>query len=366
MSPPEDKKPQDVMDLDDLLSSADTAAREQQAKASAAALTAEENRAIRDYCRASIKKQKTAEKTKATSKTVRGRASELRGQLEEWMRERHIACAVIPRSVLAERERQFSAKSAPPLPPFVRLVRNNFDRKITTDVLDAAFRSLTREAICEQPVERGKEALVSAFVGAVRGTVRSYKEQCRLYDGLPRGQRLADTPELPPEIGHMAADLHGSVAETKSITKARKEEELGGGSAGSGGGAGDAEGLKSLEPKVKQVLEKLGVTSQQVEVGNEPYRIVRRQSTSKPKVTLNGLRDMLLTQVLADFPETNKEGAAAYWEASRDKLQRSLLMKIAALPATRTDKLHLRRVGGRDGGESKDEESGSGSESQNA
>ena len=349
------------MDLDDLLSSADTTAREQQAKASAAALTAEESRAIRDYCRASIKKQQTTEKTKASSKAVRGRATELRGQLEEWMRERHISCAVIPRSVLAEREQQFSAKSAPPLPPFVRLVRNNFDRKITTDVLDAAFRSLTRDAICEQPVEGGREALVSAFVGSVRGSVRSYKEQCRLYDGLPRGQRLADTPELPAEIGHLAADLHGSAAETKGITKARKEELGGGG----GGGGGDAEGIKTLEPKVKQVLEKLGVSSQQVEVGDEPYRIVRRQSTSKPKVTLNGLRDLLMTQVLADCPDTNKEGAAAYWEASRDKLQRSLLMKIAALPATRTDKLQLRRVGGRnEGSEGKDEESGSGLESE--
>jgi len=74
---------------------------------------------------------------------------------------------------------------------------------------------------------------------------------------------------------------------------------------------------------------------------------------------------MLLTQVLADCPDTNKEGAAAYWEASRDKLQRSLLMKIAALPATRTDKLQLRRVGVRRGGsEGKDEESGSGSDSE--
>jgi hypothetical protein len=212
--------------------------------------------------------------------------------------------------------------------------RNNCDRAITAEVVDAAFRAVSREGIVEQSAESGPAALREAIVDAVRRSVRSFKEQCTLSDSLERGKKPVQIPEVPADIAQQAFTLHASFAKAKaarSLCKAvlAPRESL----------------IKEQQPVVEGVLDKLCVSSQQVEVSGAPYRLVKRSSTSKPKLTLNVLAEVLREVLANEVPDTcSKDGACAVWEASRDTLLRATLMRIAALPASRSSKVILQRV----------------------
>lgn len=326
--------------MDELLSASDTAEREQINNAEL--VTETDREAIRTFCEAYIGRDELSAKTKQDTKALKAQSAQARARLEEWMRENGVSCAVLPRSELGRLETLLSKDGLPSLPPYIRMKRNNCDRAITAEVVDAAFRAVSRDGIAEQGVDEGPVALCNAIVDAVRRSVRSFKEQCTLSDSLERGKKPVQVPEVPAEIAGEAFTLHASFARAKaarSVCKAfvAPRETL----------------IKQQQPVVESVLDKLCVSSQQVEVGGAPYRLVKRSSTTKPKITLNVLAEVLAEVLASEVPSScTKEGACALWESSRDTLLRATLMRIAALPASRNSKVILQRVRADGGAES--------------
>ena len=320
--------------MDSLLREADAEAAHQ--VESAPVLSEADGKYIRDFCLASIAKERAKSGAKSFTKPLRTKASDARSRIEEWMRERRLTCAVLPRKVLAKAEKELSAKSLPVLPPYVRLVRNNYDRVITTDVIDEAFRSVSMDAILEQKAESGKDALLDAILSSIRCSVRSYREQCSLTKSMQRGTTITESPELPEDIAQLALQLHECTSEAK-IASERSKAEM----------RKQSEGIRQVQPAVRNVLEKLRVTSQNVEVGDKAYKIVRKQSTVKPRLSFTSLRDVLrdvLEKECDSSQQGDKPNIAEWFRTERERLHRALLMGIAAVPASRKDEIVLRRV----------------------
>jgi hypothetical protein len=330
----------DATSVQDWLDVSDTAERRQ--LDSAARLTEGDRAAIRSFCEACISRDALSAQSKAHSKAFKGQSAEARKALEAWMRAHNVTCAVLPRAALSGSDKELSAQGLPPQPPYVRIKRNNCDRTITPEIVDAAFKSVTREALMEQD-KAGPEALCEALLGAVRRSIRSFKEQCMLSDSIERGKRAVDVPELPLEISKQALLLHSSFARAKAVSASTKSALQ-----------PRVEVIKAQQPLVEGALDKLSVTSQQVEVSGAPYRLVKRSSTLKPKLTLATLAEVLAEAVRAErgmqpllqggSGGTAKAQTCEVWEACRESVLRSTLMRLAALPASRSSKVILQRV----------------------
>ena len=329
----------DATSVQDWLDVSDTAERRQ--LESAARLTEGDRAAIRSFCEACISRDALSAQSKAHAKTFKSQSTEARKALEAWMRARNVTCAVLPRAALSASDRELSASGLPPQPPYVRIKRNNCDRTITPEIVDAAFRAVSRESILEQDKD-GAEALCEALVSAVRRSIRSYKEQCTLSDSIERGKRAVDVPELPADVSKQALVLHSSFARAKAVSASTKSALQ-----------PRVEVIKAQQPLVESALDKLSVTSQQVDVSGAPYRLVKRSSTLKPKLTLATLSDVLLDAVRAERAmqpvlqggaSSSKAQTCDIWEACRESVLRSTLMRMAALPASRSSKVILQRV----------------------
>ncbi len=333
--------------IHELLEMSDTAERQQ--LENAARLTDDDRAAIRAYCEACIGRDTMSAEAKSESKTLKVQTADARQRLEQWMRANQLSCAVMPRALLRENEATLSAAGLPAQPPYVRIKRNNCDRTITPEVVDAAFREVSREAIMELESASGEDAMCEAVIGAVRRAVRSFKEQCTLSESMERGKKFSDAPELPIELAREAFRLHASFSQAKAAA-GRCKASL----------APRIDSIKQQQPIVEGVLDKLCVTSQQVEVSGAPYRLVKRSSTSKPRLSLNILseviRDVIRAEASALSGGGTKSDACRVWEASRDTFLRATLMRIAARPAARSSKVILQRVRVGAAGEQDDEE----------
>lgn len=323
------------MELSELLVMSDTAERQQ--LENAARLTETDRAAIRSYCEACIGRDTLSAQTKSETKSLKTQTAEARQRLEKWMRANEVSCAVMPRALLTQNEARLFAAGLPAQPPYVRIKRNNCDRTITPEVIDQAFREVSREEIMDLESATGEDALCEAVVGAVRRSVRTFKEQCTLSESMERGKKFNDAPELPLDLAQEAFRLHATFAQAKAAA-GRCKASL----------APRIDAIKQQQPIVEGVLDKLCVTSQQVEVSGAPYRLVKRSSTSKPRLTLSVLAEVLRDVIRADGTALSgggtKSDACRVWEASRDTLLRATLMRIAALPAAKNSKVILQRV----------------------
>jgi hypothetical protein len=300
----------------------------------AAKLTDDDRATIRNYCDASISLESLSSVDKQNAKALRAESAGARKRLETWMRANNVSCAVLPRASIASAENALAADGLSTQPPYVRITRNNCDRAITAEVVDGAFKSVTRADILEQTPESGEDALCEAVLAAVRRNVRSFKEQCSLSENIERGKKITNTPELPTNVAKDALQMHLCISRAKKAS-AKNKESMG----------SREEHIKKTQPAVENVLEKLCVNSQHVEVKGEPYRLVKRVSTTKTKMTLKIFSTFFKDVVRAEAGIiSDKKAACALWESSRDTLLRAALMKIASLPASRSSKVLLQKV----------------------
>lgn len=343
--------------IHELLSMSDKAERSQLNTDGTPTLSDSERAAIKTYCESYIKKDTLQKSIKLNSKQLREESKTSRKVLEDWMKDHNTTCAILPRSALLAAEKQLSSQGFSSQPCFVRLMKNNCDRTITPEVLDDVFRTLSKQDILEQTQERGEDALVEALLSAVRRNIRSYKEQCSLSESIERGKKVVNVPELPVDIAFEALRVHTALEKTK-LMSSQKKETL---------NACNGQ-IKSCMPVVETVLEKLCVNSQNVEVSGQRYQLIKQVSTTKPRVTLHVVGDFLreTIQHVVGGDVGTKEDATKLLDTSREQLLRASLMKMAALPASRSSKVVLKSARSSKNEQNDDDDEGAGDRVDNA
>lgn len=300
---------------------------------------------IKSYVEVSQKCKKVVAAAKEALKDVKPVVKQLRANVLEALKAGPEEVVAIPAAVRKEADARAAAAGLPAVPPYVRLMKNTKDLAITADVINEAFAAITEEDVLDAEGEGG-DALINAVMASVRRIVRSFNEQAKLTDALPRGVKAAEVPLAAETLCVEAVRLHEHSARVL-VTERKKREDL---------GAVKAE-LMAREAAIDAFLNQNDKSTQKVIVGGQPHVICRRTTLTRPKVTFKVLQDFLEDGIKeCDLGGTSASGkpknkaskadAAATLKRACATLQRAVLTRFGTMESTSKTAIHLQRCGG--------------------
>ncbi len=307
--------------------------------------TPAERSALSTFCTLSLQRKAAEAAARERVKDVKPQLKALRAALMRSMKSHEQTILQLPLALRREADARASSAGLPPVPPYVRLVRNNKDLTITPDVINEVLRGLTAEDIAEAEGDDGVSALLTAVVNGVRRLVRSYTEQIKLTESVPRGTRAADIPVAPEPIAREAIRLHERGAFVLAAERAKREAT-----------ARVREAITGPSTALDTYFVRGNLSHQRVVLEGQPYNVCRRVTVAKPKVTFKVLQEVLHEGIVDAVAKGLKPGrggatkeavAAALLSGSsgkRDELQRLIAMKLASLPTKSKATIHLQRV----------------------
>lgn len=321
----------------ELLEQADRVAEQQ-----VVAPTPAERAAITSFCSLSLQCKKQEDATRSLVKDAKPAIKELRESLLHALKEEEEEVMLIPQAIRREVDARAAASGLPALPPYLRVMRNNKDLAITPDVINDAFASLSETDVLEADGDDGAQALVEAVLAAVRRNVRSFSEQVKLVDSVPRGVRAADVKLAADELARQAVALHENSSAVLHAER-QKREAL----------ARALEEMATQKDAVDGYFVRGNMTHQPVLLENTRYNLCRRVTVIKPRVTFKTLAEVLHE----GFKECmspplrgggggplSKAAVAAALRSRRDDMQRLVVSRISAMPPSTRTVIHLQKV----------------------
>lgn len=288
------KKSKSSPSLDKLLNEADNEAATQKVVAA----TSEEKQDISKFCSLKLKAQKIIAKTRELVKPLKPEIKQSRAELLEFMKKNELEIAKVP-----EDARKDGGAKGEAVPKYLRLVKNSKDVTITPEVVKEALDLLTDEDIESSEQSAGHDAFIECFINCTRRLIRSFNEQVKLTNTLPRGQSQENMPLLKGPIKSSAIQLH----EKSSIvgkTEKKKREDI----------KQLNEDIETQTGKVKEYFERCGLNKQRIHVENATYNLCKKENAKRPKITLaileNILQDSLKVVYLENRADDDNEDAA--------------------------------------------------------
>jgi hypothetical protein len=174
---------------------------------------------------------------------------------------------------------------------------------------------------------------------SVRRLIRSFNEQAKLTDSLPRGIRAVDVQLADVSLAKEAIELHER-SELVLKTERDKREAV----------SALKTDMASRSAEVEKFFTRANMTSQRVNLENEAYNLCCRTTVSRPKVTLKLLQDFLEDGVKeclvgGSRRKPTKADVVQSLKTKRDELLRILSARLGTLAATSKKVVHLQRIG---------------------
>lgn len=284
--------------------------------------TDSEKNAISKFCALSLKAKKIQVETKESVKEIKPEIKKLRASLLVGLK--------------TKTSDIFQIKTEnKEVPSFLRLFKNVKELNITSEVIEEAFEELKDEDIQELLTEdtSPEEAIVKAVLANVRRIIRSFNEQPKLTDSLPRGVKIGEVQTADEALSQNAVLLYEKSTHVLKQEKQKRDT---------------LSSLKEELDKTKQELEPFfeirNLTSQRINFENTTYNICYRKTVERPKITIK-LLDSLIRQSLADTLSTKKKTSKSldklFIEKKMDFLN-SLQTRIGTIEAKEKTILHLR------------------------
>lgn len=296
-----------------------------------------EKNVISTFCTLSIKCKKLESEAREKLKDVKPLVKQLRNDVLTNLKHEKFDVVQLPPKLRKEATARAAALGHSPIPAYIRITKNAKDLTITSEIIEEAFEELTEEDILESEGE-GTEALVSAVLASVRRLVRSFNEQAKLTDSLPRGVKAADVEISSNELAAEAIRLH----EQSTIvlnTERQKRDAV----------AALKTEISSKATDVERYFARVNATSQRVNLDNSSYNLCCRTTVTRPKVTLKILEDFLvdgLKECLSggSRKKMTKADVAASLNTKRDELQKLVVSRLSTVASTSKTVVHLQRI----------------------
>ena len=293
--------------------------------------TANEKKCLSAYCNLSLVCKKAEEQASEQTKALKPIIKDLRAKLLDTLKETQCEILLIPHDLRKDADKRLASSGLPALPPYIRLIKNNKDLSINAETINDAIVALNVQDLEEiEDCENGKEALIKCVLNSLRRIIRSYTEQIKLSESVPRCIKACDVLFAPDDVALEAIRLH----EESSIvlqTESRKRENI-------------AQAKHEMALKVADIetyFNRGSLTHQRIVLENQPYNLCKRISVIKPKITLSTMEDMLdkgLKQL------KTKQDAIKYLESNKDSLIKNVLKKLETMPSTTKVKIHLQKI----------------------
>jgi hypothetical protein len=293
--------------------------------------TSQEKKCLSAYCNLSLVCKKAEELALEKTKHLKPIIKDLRGKLLEALKETQCEILLIPRDLRKEADKRLASLGLPALPPYIRLIKNNKDLSINAETINDAIESLSLQDLDDlEECENGKEALIKCVLNSLRRVLRSYSEQIKLTESVPRCIKACDVMFANEELALEAIRLHEE-SSTVLHTESEKRDNI----------AQAKHEMASKFAEVEMYFNRSSLTHQRVVLENQPYNLCKRISVIKPKLTIKLLEEMLdkgLKQL------KTKQDAIKYLENNKESLIKSVLKKVETMPSTTKVKIHLQKI----------------------
>ena len=292
-----------------------------------------EKQALSSYCSLALKIKQEEEATKKLTKDVKPALKEIRKDLLEDLRhEQHQVYQISQ----AARQRA-DAKGLPDIPTYIRLMRNNKDLTITPEIVSDVLKGISDSDIMESKEDEG-QALIDAIITGVRREIRSFNEQAKLINSVPRGIKPTDIPIANKELSDKAIELHEKSCFVLNAERNKRERI-----------AHFKEDLSLKEPSIQQYFNRGGISSQRIVLENVPYNLCSREREKKTKITFkllqssleDGLKECILKKRAR--PPTKQEIAACICDHKKE-LEAMVTETLTSLPTEKVNKISLVKI----------------------
>jgi len=284
--------------------------------------TAEEKAAISSFCTLSLQCKTIEEKIKTQVKEIKPEIKTLRKTILEDVKKKDHEILQVPQEM---------RKDIEGFPPYIRLVKNNKDLTITPEVISEALQSITEEDIQEYK-GNAPDILVEAILSSVRRIVRSFSEQIKLTDSVPRGIKAADVPFADTSLSKQAVQLF---THSSKVMASESEKRAAVSSAKTA--------MSERQATLDAFFERSGITHQRVTLENKQFNLCRRLTVSKTKVTFKILEDVLKNLDLIKNLKSKTDILEAIKHRRAD-IQKLVATRMSTLPNSSKSVIHLQRV----------------------
>jgi len=257
----------------------------EEAMDSAEQMRPEENEllAIKTFCNLEVKIRQRKATVADEIKILRQNANVLKEQLKKDLLEAspQMKCASISKADatalgLIDPKGDFGG-----VPPYLRIYTSNKDSAINAEVIQEAIEAITAEDIQEAEGSTVAEKVRSIILDNLRRIIRNHHEYIKLATSLPRGTTLYAIPEVSTETARRMVDLWLTERKIREKNEARRVD------------SDVRSALNENKSLVDAFFSRTGLTAQRIVVEGTPYRLVKRISVRRPKMTLTKVEPLL-------------------------------------------------------------------------
>lgn len=294
--------------------------------------TEQEKNCIANFCSLSLKHKKLENDAKETLKDVKPIVKDLRDDILERMKVSNFEIVQIPQAM----RKEANARLQDSLPPYIRVIKNTKDISITSEIIEEALENLSEEEVQEK--QGDVEAIVEALLCGVRRLIRSFNEQAKLTDSIPRGVKPADIEFADEDLAREAIRLH---EQNNLVLKTEKEKR------------DRQDSFKVDIEKQGEVLkgffQRANTCTQRVNMEGQAYNLCCRTTVTRPKVTIKVLQEFVIEGVKECLipnkrGKINKSELISALSTKKEELKKCLSAKMATVKSTSKTVVHLQRI----------------------
>jgi len=291
---------------------------------------------LSSFCNTSLKCKLMEESTREKLKPKKEQIKILRDELFSLLKEDEIL--VIPQNIRQKINNELLKSGKKEIPPYIRKVKNNKDNAITNEIIRECVEKLNPDDILESQEEEGPDALLESIMQNLRRNVRTYTEQIKISDSVPRGVKAADVPFADAQLSEKAFTFHDALMDIL-LSESEKREKI----------RDVKEQLNRKKGDVDKFFEKNNINSQRVILEGCPYNLVRRVTVSKPKLTMKLTENIIskaIQELITEKTKTviDKETIRDHFTELKDPLINVINSHILSLPSTTKSDIYLKRV----------------------
>lgn len=303
---------------DDLMTS-DTIASSQIVKP-----TKQEKNVLSSYCTLSLKCKKIEEKVQNEIKEKKPLIKDIKSFLMEELKTKNAEILLIPVELRKEVDLKFTSMGLPTVPPYIRNVSFVKDITVNSETVAEAISSLDIDE-----VEKGmnpREAIINCILHNIKRSIRSFSEQIKLTESVPRHLKAADIEIASEEVSNEAIRLHEE-SETVLKTEKLKRELV----------SVTKKEMCDKQKVIEEYFSRSNISHQRVIIENNPYNICKRISVIKPKLSFGVIGDFLRETI----PKMNNLQDLL---SQKEEIMKAVLLRLSTMPSTTKTSIHLQKL----------------------
>jgi len=279
-------------DLDALLQTAQDVVNSAKASTTECKPDKKELEAIKKFCSIELERREIQKTSIDELKKLRTQQKECKEVLQTLVPKTNNVLA-LSKLQMKQYTQECNSIGIPPVPAYLRYITCNKDSSITAELIQEALLSISSEDLAsltesehqETNQQNKQQKLSELILDSVRRHIRTYTENLKISESLPKGVSNYDAEETNDQQVLAAFNLWKCECSIKTLLSQRKTQES----------VHKASAQESKETKqiIEQYFVRTGLTKQLLVIDSQSLKLCRKVSIRKPKVGIGKLENLL-------------------------------------------------------------------------